>query len=205
VSTQPRQLVLATSNAGKLAELHRILDRELVGVQPLGLDDVVPYDEPAETGSTFEENALIKARAAADATGTTALADDSGICVGELDGKPGVLSARWAGPGRDDKDNNALLLAQTAHVPEQRRGAEFRCAMALVVPGGETAVEVGVLRGRLLREPRGIAGFGYDPLFVADGQTASNGELSAETKDAISHRGRALRAILPALAAALRS
>ena len=197
--------MLATSNAGKIAELHRILERELIDVRLLGLDDVVPYDEPAETGMTFEENALIKARAAAAATGTPALADDSGICVDELYGEPGVLSARWAGPGRDDKDNNALLLAQTAHVPDQRRGAEFRCAMALVVPGGETAVEVGVLRGKVLREPRGVAGFGYDPLFVADGQSASNGELTAEAKDAISHRGRALRAILPALAAALRT
>ncbi len=197
MSVAGRRVVLATRNAGKLAELRRILAREAPGCDVLGLDAVAPYDEPAETELTFEGNALIKARAALTATGLPALADDSGLCVDALNGMPGVLSARWAG-GRDDGANNALLLAQLAEVQDDRRGAEFRCAMALAVAGGDEAVEVGVVRGRLLREPRGSGGFGYDPLFIADGQSVSNAELAPADKDAISHRGRALRAIIPA-------
>jgi XTP/dITP diphosphohydrolase len=190
--------VLATRNDGKLAELRRILAQEAPECEVVGLDDVPPYDEPAETEPTFEGNALIKARAALAATGLPALADDSGLCLDALNGMPGVLSARWAG-GRDDDANNALLLAQLAEVPDDRLGAEFRCAMALAVPGGDEWVEVGVVRGRLLRAPRGSGGFGYDPLFVADGQSVSNAELAPADKDAISHRGRALRAIVPVL------
>ncbi len=204
MSAAGRRVVLATRNAGKLTELRRILAREAPGCEVLGLDDVPPYDEPAETEPTFEGNALIKARAALAATGLPALADDSGLCVDALNGMPGVLSARWAG-GRDDGANNALLLAQLAEVPDERLGAEFRCAMALAAAGGgDEAVEVGVVRGRLLREPRGSGGFGYDPLFVADGQSVSNAELAPADKDAISHRGRALRAIVPALVAVAR-
>jgi XTP/dITP diphosphohydrolase len=199
------QVVLATRNPEKLAELRRILEPSVPDIEVLGLDEVAAYDEPAETEPTFEGNALIKARAACSATGLAALADDSGICVDALNGMPGVLSARWSGRPKDDAANNALLLAQTADVPDQRRGAEFRCAAALVLPGPETTevVEVGVMRGRLLRQPEGDSGFGYDPLFVADGQTVSNGRLPATDKDAISHRGKALRAIAPVLVRAL--
>ena len=199
------QVVLATRNPKKLAELRRILEPSVPDIEVLGLDEVAAYDEPAETEPTFEGNALIKARAACSATGLAALADDSGICVDALNGMPGVLSARWSGRSKGDAANNALLLAQTADVPEQRRGAEFRCAAALVLPGPETSevVEVGVMRGRLLRQPDGDGGFGYDPLFVADGQTVSNGRLPATEKDAISHRGKALRAIAPVLVRAL--
>jgi len=203
VSPGPR-VVLATRNVAKLAELRRILEPLVIDAEVLGLDAVEAYDEPAETGASFEDNAVIKARAAARASGLPALADDSGICVDALGGMPGVLSARWSGPARDDDANNALLLAQVADVPDERRGAEFRCAVALVVPRRTAVVEVGVVRGRLLREPRGVGGFGYDPLFVADGKQVSNAELEPANKDAISHRGQALRAILPAVLPAIR-
>ena len=166
-----RRVVLATRNAKKLAELRRILAPRLADIEVLGLDDVPAYDEPAETEPTFEGNALLKARAGFAAAGVPTLADDSGLCVDALNGMPGVLSARWSGRAKDDAANNALLLAQTADVPDERRGAEFRCAVALVLPGGAEVVETGVLRGRLLRAPQGDGGFGYDPLVVADGQT----------------------------------
>jgi XTP/dITP diphosphohydrolase len=195
--------VLATRNRKKLTELRRITQALVPDVEVLGLDDVDPYDEPAETEPTFAGNALIKARAAVVATGLPALADDSGLCVDALNGMPGVLSARWSGRAKDDEANNALLLAQVADVPDSRRGAAFFCAMALVLPDGTETVETGELRGRLLRAPQGAGGFGYDPLFVADGRTVSNAELAPADKDAISHRGRALRAIVPAVAAAL--
>jgi XTP/dITP diphosphohydrolase len=201
------RVVLATYNAHKLAELRRILTPSVPHAEVVGLADVASYVEPRETEPTFEGNALLKARAACAATGLPAVADDSGICVDALNGMPGVLSARWSGRAKDDAANNALLLAQMTDVPDERRRAQFRCAAALVAPRtpGETieAVEVGVMPGRLLRAPRGRAGFGYDPLFVADGETRSNGELPADVKDAISHRGKALRAILPALLRAL--
>ncbi len=198
------RLVVATHNLAKLAELRRILVAELPGVEVVGLDDVRAYDEPPEIENTFEGNALIKARAAARVTGLPALADDSGICVGALNGMPGVLSARWSGAPRDDKRNNDLLLAQLADVPDERRHAEFRCAVAFVLPDGAEHIEIGVMRGGILREPHGEAGFGYDPIFVADGHSVSNAELSAQDKDRISHRGRALRDIVPTVAKALR-
>lgn len=200
------RIVLASGNAKKLAELRRILEPLAAGIEVLGLADVDPYDEPAETESTFEGNALIKARVAAQQTGLPALADDSGICVDVLNGMPGVLSARWSGVPKDqggDAANNRLLLAQLADVPDERRGAVFRCAMAFVIPGGPEIIEVGEMPGRVLHAERGEGGFGYDPLFVADGHDVSTAELSREDKDAISHRGRALRAIAPRIAAAL--
>lgn len=199
---RPR-VVLATRNAKKLAELRRIAEPQVPGITVLGLDDVAPYDEPAETEATFEGNALIKAKAALSATGLPALADDSGLCVDALNGMPGVLSARWSGRAKDDAANNALLLAQTVDVPDERRSAQFRCAMALATPPDGEWVRTGVMRGRLLREAVGDGGFGYDPLFVADGQQLSNGALSPAAKDAISHRGEALRAIVPDLVEAL--
>jgi XTP/dITP diphosphohydrolase len=169
----------------------------------LGLADVDHYAEPVETEPTFEGNALLKARAAVTATGLPSLADDSGICVDALNGMPGVLSARWSGNAAlPDKDaaNNALLLAQLSDVPDDRRGAEFRCAIAFVLPGGEEHVETGVMRGRVLRTTSGDGGFGYDPLFAAEGYDVSTADLSVADKDAISHRGKALRAMAPLVA-----
>jgi XTP/dITP diphosphohydrolase len=205
-----KQVLLASHNARKQKELRRILEDELPDSEVLGLDDVAPYDEPVETEYTFEGNALIKARAAVKVTGLPALADDSGICLDALNGMPGVLSARWAGLPKADRGvrdaaNNRLLLAQMADVPDNKRQAEFRCAVAFVLPDGTEHLEIGVLRGRLLREPHGRGGFGYDPIFLADGQKVSNGELSSAAKDAISHRGEALRAMAPIVAKALAS
>ena len=197
--------MLASRNAKKLAELRRVLQPIVTGIEVLGLDDVPDFDEPAETEPTFEGNALIKARACWQASGLPSLADDSGICVDALNGMPGVLSARWSGPapGRSraeaDAANNALLLAQLADVPDVRRGGQFVCAVALVRTDGTEVVEQGILRGRILRAEQGAGGFGYDPLFVADGNAASNAELLPQEKDAISHRGKALRAIAPHL------
>ena len=205
-----KQVLLASHNARKLKELRRILEDELPDIEVLGLADVDAYDEPVETEYTFEGNALIKARAAVKVTGLPALADDSGICLDALNGMPGVLSARWAGLPKADRGvrdaaNNRLLLAQMGDIPDNKRQAEFRCAVAFVLPDGNEHLEIGVLRGRLLREPHGRGGFGYDPIFLADGQKVSNGELSAAAKDAISHRGAALRAIAPIVAKALAS
>jgi len=199
------QVVLATRNAGKLAELRRMVSvmAEARQIQILGLTDVAAYPEPAETERTFEGNALIKARASVAATGLPALADDSGLAVDVLNQMPGVRSARWAGPGASEEENNALLLRQLADVPVAERTARFVCAMALVLPNGTEHVRLGEMRGRLAVSPAGHNGFGYDPLFVAEGNTMTNGELEPSVKDAISHRGRAVRAILPILVAEL--
>ncbi len=194
------RVVLASRNQKKLVELRRVLTPLVPDLEVLGLDDVAPFDEPAETEPTFEGNALIKARACFVATGLPSLADDSGICVDALNGMPGVLSARWSGAG--DDANNALLLSQLADVPDERRGAAFVAAVALVWSGGEL-VETRQMPGRILRAERGEGGFGYDPLFAADGNELSNAELTPEQKDAISHRGQALRALAPHIVAAL--
>ena len=201
-----RRVVLASRNAKKLAELRRILDNLLAGNAVLGLDDVTPFDEPAETEPTFEGNALLKARACLAATGLPSLADDSGLCVDALNGMPGVLSARWSGVAKDDgvdAANNALLLSQLGDVPDERRGATFRCAMAFCTPDGVEIIETGEMRGRILRAEQGGGGFGYDPLFAADGYDVSTAELSPAAKDLISHRGHALAAIAPHVVAAL--
>jgi XTP/dITP diphosphohydrolase len=202
--TIAHRVVLATNNAQKLAELRRIVAAEAADVQVLGLADVVGYPEPAETERTFEGNALLKARACVAATGLPALADDSGLAVDVLNQMPGVRSARWAGPEASDEENNALLLRQLADLPAAERTARFVCAMALVLPDGSEHVRIGEMRGRIGVSPAGHNGFGYDPLFVADGYALTNGELEPSVKDAISHRGRALRAILPVLLAELR-
>ena len=202
-----RRVVLASRNVKKLAELRRILDTLLPGNAVLGLDDVAPYDEPAETESTFEGNARLKARACLAATGLPSLADDSGLCVDALNGMPGVLSARWSGVAKDDGGdaaNNALLLSQLGDVPDERRGATFRCAMAFCMPGGIEVVETGEMRGRVLRAEQGTGGFGYDPLFAAVGYDVSTAQLPPVEKDRISHRGHALTAIAPHVAAALK-
>ena len=202
------KVVLASNNAKKLAELRRILEPLVPGIEVLGLADVVTYPEPAETEPTFEGNALLKARACLAATGLPSLADDSGLCVDALNGMPGVLSARWSGVSKSDGGdaaNNALLLSQLGDVPDERRNAQFRCAMAFCAPGGVELVEIGEMRGRILRGEQGVGGFGYDPLFAADGYDVSTAELAAGEKDGISHRGKALTAIAPAVVAALGS
>lgn len=198
-------VLLATRNAKKLGELQRILGDQ---VTVLGLADVPEFPEEPETGATFEENAVAKASQAAAATGQISLADDSGLAVDALNGMPGVLSARWSGRHGDDPANNALLLGQLADVPEQRRGASFVCALALAVPGGEPIVRRGEWRGRIVREPNGDNGFGYDPLFVpvesdlaGDGRTSA--ALTPDEKDRLSHRGRAIGLMLPDLRIAL--
>ena len=162
------QVFLASRNPKKLEELRRILAEVAPDIEVLGLDDVTPYDEPAETEATFEGNALLKARAGVEATGLPSLADDSGLCVDALNGMPGVLSARWAGTAKDDAANNRLLLEQLADVPDDRRGAEFRCAVAFCRPGGMEDVVFGEMRGAVIRELRGSGGFGYDVVFVPD-------------------------------------
>jgi len=198
------RVVLATNNPAKLAELRRIVAAATPDVRVLGLAEVPPYPEPAEIERTFAGNALLKARACLAATGLPALADDSGLEVDVLNGMPGVRSARWAGPQADDTENNLLLLRQLADVPAERRTARFVCAMAAVLPNGTEHVRLGVMSGRLVEAPVGHNGFGYDPLFVADGQTMTNAELDPAVKDAISHRGQAVRAIVPVLLAELR-
>jgi XTP/dITP diphosphohydrolase len=201
------EVLLASRNAKKLAEMQRILAPLAPGVRVLGLDDVAAYDEPVEDQPTFEGNALLKARAAVTATGLPAVADDSGLCVDALNGMPGVLSARWSGPPKSDERNNALLLAQLEDVPDERRGAHFTCAVALCAPTADGLVEQvvhGRMDGRILREVRGSGGFGYDVLFAADGYDVTTAELPADEKDAISHRGRALREIAPLVVDAVR-
>ena len=195
--------MLATNNEAKLAELRRIVATAASDVQVLGLADVPRYPQPAETEPTFAGNALLKARACLAATGLPALADDSGLEVEVLNGMPGVRSARWAGPQADDAENNSLLLRQLADVPTPERTARFVCAMAAVLPNGTEHVRLGIMSGRLVEAPVGQNGFGYDPLFVADGQTVTNAELNPAAKDAISHRGQAVRAIVPVLVAEL--
>lgn len=186
------RFVLATGNRKKLVELERILeglDVELVAMGDLGLPS------PPEDGDTFEDNALIKARAACSATGLPALADDSGLEVDALGGAPGVHSARYAGEETDDLANNERLITELGRIPEQDRTARFVCVAALVTPDGTERTERGVMTGRIIDEPRGTRGFGYDPHFVAEGETRTNAELSPEEKDARSHRGQAFRAI----------
>jgi len=197
-------VVLATRNAAKLRELARILGAEDSAsrdggeqIRLAGLDEFPRAPDVPETGATFEENALLKARAIADYTGLPAVADDSGLCVDALNGMPGVLSARWAGRHGDDKANLELVLAQVTDVPDTRLGAQFVCAAALVVPAGAEWVVTGEVEGRLIRAPRGSGGFGYDPIFLPDGFGQTTAEMTAEAKDAISHRGRAFRALTP--------
>jgi XTP/dITP diphosphohydrolase len=199
------RLFLATRNAGKLAEMQRILAEHAPGVEVVGLDAVTPYDEPVEDQPTFEGNALLKARAGLAATGLPSVADDSGICVDALNGMPGVLSARWSGPPKSDARNNELLLAQIVDVPDARRTAHFACVVAFCHPDGTEAVVRGEMHGRVVRAPRGTGGFGYDVVFEADDHPGvTTAELTPADKDAISHRGKALREIGPMIGRALR-
>jgi XTP/dITP diphosphohydrolase len=200
VADGTRRVVLATRNAGKIAELSRILADVGGGVEIVGLESFPDAPDVPETGLTFADNALLKARAIADCTGLPAVADDSGLAADALHGMPGVLSARWAGKHGDDVANLELLLGQLADVSE--RGAAFVCVAALVLPGGSGEwTATGVLAGTLTRAKRGSNGFGYDPIFVPEGLPVTTAELAPAEKDAISHRGRAFRAIAPLIAA----
>lgn len=193
------KLLVASRNAKKLTELRRVLDGAgVTGLELVSLADVAPYDEAPETGATFEENALAKARDGFAATGIPCVADDSGLTVEALNGMPGVLSARWSGGHGDDVGNYRLLLSQLGDVPDERRGAAFVSACALVSGSGETVVR-GEWPGTIAREPVGDGGFGYDPIFIPTGSTRSAAQMSATEKDAASHRGRALTLLLPAL------
>jgi XTP/dITP diphosphohydrolase len=201
VSPAPPRLLLASGNPGKLRELRAILRGmpvELVGLADAGAGEP---PEVAETGDTFLDNALEKARAYAAWSGMAAVADDSGLEVDALGGAPGVRSARYAGQGASDQANLDKLLAELDGVPPERRTARFRCAAVLVDRDlGEWHAD-GVWEGRLLRAPRGSGGFGYDPVFVPDGWEVTSAEVDPATKDAASHRGQAFRALRPAIRA----
>lgn len=194
------KLLLASSSAHKVAEIQRMLDRTGLELTVVGLGDVPAYPEPVENGASFEDNAMIKAEAGFADCGWPTLADDSGIEVDVLNRMPGIRSARWAGVGATDQDNLDLLLRQLADVEPERRTARYVCAMALVTPVLRLVVR-GVVEGRLATQPRGDGGFGYDPIFLPEGGAKTAAELAPADKDAISHRGRALAAILPALQA----
>ena len=191
------RLVLATRNAKKLRELEEILAAAHLDITLEPLPDSAP--DVVEDGLTFGQNAVKKARSAAEATGLPAVADDSGLCVDALNEMPGVLSARWGGSGKDDAANTALVLDQVRDVPDTHLGAHFACAMAIALPGGEDRVVEGRVDGSLVREPRGDGGFGYDPIFLPDGHDLTAAEMPAAEKHAISHRGQALRALVPVL------
>ena len=203
------RLLVASRNRKKLAELHRVLEAAgIAGLELLSLDDVPPYAEAPETGATFEDNAIAKARDGFVATGLPTLADDSGIAVAALGGMPGVLSARWAGGHGDDVANYRLLLDQLADVPDERRGAAFVSVCALVAGPDDVTVVRGEWPGVIAREPLGEGGFGYDPVFIPEGESPgdsrSAAQLSPSEKDAVSHRGRALGLLVPALGALVR-
>lgn len=193
------RVVLATQNAHKLVEMRRILDEAGLDIELVGTDQFPDLTDVVENGSTFAANALLKARSVCAETGLPAIADDSGLGVDALNGMPGIFSARWAGAHGDDLANLNLLLGQLADVPEARRGAAFHCAAAVVLPDGTERVVEGTIDGTLIREPRGTNGFGYDPIFVPVGESRTTAEMSAEEKDAISHRGRAMRTLVPVL------
>ena len=198
MSSNPSKLLLATRNKGKIEEFRRILEDIAAGqIELVGLDQFPSLHDVDETGSTFEENALLKAREMCAASGIPAIADDSGLCVDYLNGDPGIFSARWAGSHGDDKANTAKVLASLADVQDEKRSAHFTCVAALALPDGRTHVEEGKFEGWILREPIGDQGFGYDPIFRPDGYSISSAQLSAEEKDEISHRGKSLRAIAP--------
>ncbi len=187
------QLAIASANPGKLKEFRLLF-------QPMGVEitSLAELGAPQanETGETFEENARLKAVALAKATGLWALADDSGLEVDALDGEPGVYSARYAGEGASDEANVAKLLDRLAGVPDEKRGAQFRCVLALAAPDGRVWTEEGICRGRIALRPSGNQGFGYDPVFVPQGHVETFAEMSPENKAAMSHRGIAMRRML---------
>jgi XTP/dITP diphosphohydrolase len=193
-----KKLVIATRNAGKIAEFRRILDAIAQGaVELVGLDEFKNLVDVEETGATFEENALLKARYTAKMTGLPSISDDSGLCIDALGGAPGIFSARWAGAHGNDKANLEKVLEDLENVPDEERGAHFICATALVMPDGREVVKEERFEGNILRSPIGDQGFGYDPIFSPLGMEISSAQMSAEEKDAVSHRGKSLRAIAP--------
>ncbi|WKK21711.1 RdgB/HAM1 family non-canonical purine NTP pyrophosphatase [Streptomyces olivoreticuli] len=192
-----KRLILATRNAGKVTELRAILEAAGLGVELVGADAYPGIPDVKETGVTFAENALLKAHALAKATGIPAVADDSGLCVDVLNGAPGIFSARWAGTHGDDKANLDLLLAQLGDIADEHRGAHFACAAALALPDGTERVIEGRLEGTLRHAPSGSGGFGYDPILQPLGETRTCAEMTADEKNAISHRGKAFRGLVP--------
>ncbi|WP_062288581.1 RdgB/HAM1 family non-canonical purine NTP pyrophosphatase [Demequina phytophila] len=199
------RLAVATHNAHKVGEIGAILADLIPGLAAGDLASAKDLNAPSpvEDGISFEDNALIKARALAASSGLPAIADDSGIAVDVMGGAPGIFSALWSGRHGADSENLDLLLAQMADIPDEHRGASFVCAAALVTPAGEEVVVLGRQPGRLTREPAGGGGFGYDPIFVAEGESVTNAELEPARKNEISHRGLAFRALAPHVAAVL--
>ncbi|MFE3324592.1 RdgB/HAM1 family non-canonical purine NTP pyrophosphatase [Streptomyces sp. NPDC059176] len=193
------RLILATRNAGKITELHAILAAAGLTHDLVGAHAYPDIPDVKETGVTFAENALLKAHALAKATGLPAVADDSGLCVDVLGGAPGIFSARWSGRHGDDKANLTLLLAQLSDIADEHRGAHFACAAALALPDGTERLVEGRMRGVLRHAPVGTNGFGYDPILQPEGHDVTCAQLSAEEKNAISHRGKAFRALVPAV------
>jgi XTP/dITP diphosphohydrolase len=199
-----KKLLLATRNEGKIIEFRRILDAIAPGaIELVGLDQFPDLHDVDETGSTFEENALLKAREMSDATGLPAIADDSGLCVDALNGEPGIFSARWAGEHGNDRANLEKVLDQLKDVDEADRTGYFICVAALYLPGGFSHCEEGRFYGSILRAPVGENGFGYDPIFQPEGLEISSAQLSSIEKDEMSHRGKALRAMAPHVLKAL--
>jgi XTP/dITP diphosphohydrolase len=194
------KVVIASRNEHKIDEMRRILNEAGLSLDFVGIQEFPDLPDVDETGETFAENALLKAREICAFTGLPAIADDSGLCVDALGGMPGIFSARWSGTHGNDLANLQLLLAQISHVASDRRTASFRCAAAIVTPGGAEKVVEGVMAGRLIDTPRGANGFGYDPIFVADGYSITTAEMDSASKDAISHRGRAIAALAPTIA-----
>jgi len=200
------RVVLATRNAHKVIELREILADlvEEIGLEVVGVTEFPDVEDVVEDGVTFAENATLKAVAVARATGLPAIADDSGLVVDVLGGAPGIFSARWSGAHGSDRDNVDLLLSQLGDVRDEHRAAGFVCAAALAMPDGRVVVREGKVRGTLTRAPRGTNGFGYDPILLVDGDTRTLAEFGNEQKNAISHRGKALRALAADLREALR-
>jgi len=194
----PHTLVLATRNQGKINEFRRILEELAPGqIELIGVDQFPDLVDVDETGSTFEENSLLKSRYTCAATGLPAIADDSGLCVDALNGDPGIYSARWAGIHGDDQANIEKLLEQLKDVPEDKRTARFKCVASLVLPDGREQIAEGRFEGHILHAPVGENGFGYDPIFQPLGLSISSAQMSAQEKDLVSHRGKSLRAIAP--------
>jgi XTP/dITP diphosphohydrolase len=192
------KLVLATRNQGKITEFRRILEELAPGqIELIGVDQFPDLVDVDETGATFEENSLLKARYTCQATGLPAIADDSGLCVDALNGDPGIFSARWAGVHGNDQANLEKVLAQLKDVPDEKRTAYFICVASLVLPDGREQVAEGRFEGRILHAPVGTNGFGYDPIFQPLGLSISSAQMSAQEKDVVSHRGKSLRAIAP--------
>ncbi|MFE7580649.1 RdgB/HAM1 family non-canonical purine NTP pyrophosphatase [Streptomyces gardneri] len=192
-----QRLILATRNAGKITELHAILADAGLDLELVGADAYPEIPDVKETGVTFAENALLKAHALAQATGLPAVADDSGLCVDVLNGAPGIFSARWAGTHGNDRANLDLLLAQLGDIADEHRAAHFACAAALALPDGTERVVEGRMEGTLRHTPTGTNGFGYDPILQPAGHEVTCAELSPSEKNAISHRGKAFRALVP--------